>query len=234
MPPGFQGWRELLEAICAHDDQSAEWLNAARNAMYDQIKELVLAVQYMPSLPMWKWLCGDASVQRTCLDVCDGMCQSCCRMHCEGQICYWANRRFRPEPQNNDLGVDIASIRLAAGEVRTELEAMPEEPSCRLPAPLVILSYEKLLPEAPLGSPPVEESTTLCLRDLCVSADSTTTSWKWTSTPPLPPLPKVMLTQEDDTLSDRSSRHDNTRKYRVSNIYTSHNSRRSCCSCKSL
>jgi hypothetical protein len=209
--------RELLvvvEAIWAHNDQSAESLKAAQNSM---IKLLVAARDIVKSSEV-----DDEDVvmpqQNDLLMAATGCVKAA--GECVAKAKYVIERigDFELEPQHEGLGIDAAPTKLEAEfkPAQMEAEVTLDEPMSRTSLlPLVIPSHEKPLPEAPGGSSPVEENTirtTRTIEPVHASADSTTTDSKLTSTSYLPPLQEITLTQQSYTSSDHSLSHDSTRE----------------------
>ena len=219
--------RELLavvEVVCSHDNQSAESLDPARNAMYDRINKLVSAARDIISSSGVE----DEDVVMTqqngrLLMAATGCVKAAGECVAKTKFIIERIGDFEFESQSEGLGIDIASIGVVTEEESKTIPAEPEvtipEPASRPPPPpLIIPSYEKPLPEVPLGSPPVEDNITrLSPRALepvaeDESTDSATTvsskrSSRRSLLPPLPKMTSPLLTQEDYSPSEQSSGH---------------------------
>lgn len=216
--------RELLlvvEAICAHDLQSAEALDPARNTMYDRIKKLVNAARDIITASGIEEEDVVMPQQNGRLLMAATNCVKAAG-ECVAKTKFVIERigDFEFEPQAEGLGIDVASIGVMPLEETKLTEASPEEvappePASRPPPPpLIIPSYEKPLPEVPLGSPPVEEITTRLSSGGLMpvaeneAAESASTDSKRSSRmsllPPLPKMTSPLLTQEDYSPSEQS------------------------------
>ncbi|KAH7356446.1 ras guanine-nucleotide exchange protein-like protein [Rhexocercosporidium sp. MPI-PUGE-AT-0058] len=198
--------RELLtvvEVICAHDNQSAEALDAARNAMYDRINKLVLAAREIITMSGIE----DEDVvmpqeNGRLLMAATGCVKAAGECVAKTKFVIERIGDFEFEPENDGLGIDVPSIGVVAEEAKESAppqEDSPPEPASRPPPPpLIIPSYEKPLPDVPLGSPEVEES----------GPQSSKRSSRKSMLPPLPKMTSPLLTQEDYSPSEHSSAHD--------------------------
>ncbi|PVH69958.1 ras GEF [Cadophora sp. DSE1049] len=210
----------VVEAVCAHDNQSAESLKVARNSMDDRIIKLLLAARDIVKSSEVE---DDGVVipqQNDLLMAATGCVKAAGECVAKAKYIIEQIGDIELEPQDEGLGINAAPTKLGAEfkPAQMQAEVILEEPMSRTsPPPLVIPSHEKPLPEAP-GSPPFEESTirlsTRTLEPVYVSADSTTSDSKLTSTSLFPPLPEMMLTQQSYIPSDYSLSHDSTRNTR--------------------
>jgi hypothetical protein len=215
--------RELLlvvEGICTHDSQSAEALDPARITLYDRINQLMNAARDVITasgieeedvvMPQQN---GRLLAAATGCVKAAGECAAKTRFVIE------RIGDFEFEPQTEGLGIDVASIGVVTIE-ETEPSAPPEEASPPEPAsrppppPLIIPSYEKPLPEVPLTSPPVDETTTRLspgglkpvADDETVESASTESrrSSRMSLLPPLPKMTSPLLPQDDYSPSEQS------------------------------
>lgn len=227
--------RELLvvvEAICAHDRQSAEALEASRNAMYDRINKLVVAARDIikasaiegEDVVMPQQNGGLLMAATSCVKAAG---------ECVAKTKFVIERigDFEFEPQSEGLGIDVASIGVVAeepvedtkvpeaSEVETPSSPTPPEPASRPPPPpLIIPSYEKPLPDVPLSSPSPNVGGIAAKQLLPAKStaeneipESATTSSTGTGRDSLlPPLPKMTspLIGDDYSPSEMSSQHD--------------------------
>jgi len=233
--------RELLvvvEAICAHDNQSAEVLEAARNAMYDRINKLVVAARDIikasgvedEDVVMRQQNEGLLTAATGCVKAAG---------ECVAKTKFVIERigDFEFEPQNEGLGIDVSSIGVVPEEIpverseetkpsaTTEFEPTPREPASRPPPPpLIIPSYEKPLPDVPPASPPIEDASShlapgtidsVIENEPATSAtassattDSSNRSSRKSLLPPLPKMTSPLLTNDDYSPSEISSAHD--------------------------
>lgn len=231
---------KVVEIICEHDSQSADALETCRNAMYEKINKLVSAARdiitssgiddedvVMPQQNGRLLMAATGCVKAA------GECVA------KSKFVIERIGDFEFEPHSEGLGIDIASIGVTAeaeakpAPEEVAAEEAPSEPVIRPPPPpLIIPSYEKPLPEVPLGSPPVEESgPRLSLGTLdSVAEDETlhsaTTmdsrrSSKISLLPPLPKMASPLMSQEDYSPSEHSSTShdaDFQRPYRAGSI----------------
>jgi hypothetical protein len=216
--------RELLlvvEAICAHDLQSAEALDPARNTMYDRINKLVTSARDIITASGIEEEDVVMPQQNGRLLMAATNCVKAAG-ECVAKTKFVIERigDFEFEPQAEGLGIDVASIGVVSIEEAKPSEASPEEvappePASRPPPPpLIIPSYEKPLPEVPLGSPPIEETTTrLSPGGLMPVAENETVESASTDSkrssmrsllPPLPKMTSPLLTQDDYSPSEQS------------------------------
>jgi hypothetical protein len=216
--------RELLlvvEAICAHDLQSAEALDPARNTMYDRINKLMNAARDIITASGIEEEDIVMPQQNGRLLMAATGCVKAAG-ECVAKTKFVIERigDFEFEPQSEGLGIDVASIGVVSIEETRPSDAAPEqvsppEPASRPPPPpLIIPTYEKPLPEVPLSSPPVEDTIARLspggLKPL--TEDETIESASSESRPSsrkslLPPLPKMtspLLTQDDYSPSEQS------------------------------
>lgn len=229
--------RELLivvEAICAHDSQSAEALEAPRIAMYDRINKLVVAAREIikasgvedEDVVMRQQNEGLLTAATGCVKAAG---------ECVAKTKFVIERigDFEFEPQSEGLGIDVASIgeapREESGESKRPATAVVESTPPQLasrppPPPLIIPSYEKPLPDVPLGSPPIEESNSHSILGklepvaengsaTSATASSTTTdssnrSSRKSLLPPLPIMTSPLLNGDDYSPSELSSAPD--------------------------
>ncbi|KAF4627895.1 hypothetical protein G7Y89_g10250 [Cudoniella acicularis] len=233
--------RELLvvvEAIRSHDSQSADALEASRNAMYDRINKLVVAARDIikssgiedEDVVMPQQNGGLLMAATGCVKAAG---------ECVAKTKFVIERigDFELEPHSEGLGIDVAPVGAVPEEPEEQVEetrplvaaeveeTSPPEPASRPPPPpLIIPSYEKPLPEVPLPSPSpnVEESSSSMSPETVdnmpenESAESATTDSSNSSNESsrrslLPPLPKMhspLLTNDDYSPSELSSAHD--------------------------
>jgi len=214
---------KVVEIICEHDVQSADALEAYRNAMYERINRLVAAARdiitsssiddddvVMPQQNGRLLMAATGCVKAA------GECVAKTRFVIE------RIGDFEFEPQGEGLGIDISSIGIAP-VVETALDTepaevvSPPEPASRPPPPpLLIPSYEKPLPEVPSSSPTLLEDTgarvsprTLepVAEDETVESATTMDSGRLSRISLLPPLPKMttsLMPQEEYSPSENS------------------------------
>ena len=202
--------RELLmvvQVVCGHDTQSSEYLEPAMEAMNARITALISSAQDI-------MISSDAEDEDVIMPQQNGRlltaATGCVKAagECVAKTKFVIERigDFEFEPQG--LGIDVNSIG-AAIDVENEAKVVPVEATEQMlpppepvarppPPPLFIPTYEKPLPEVPLGSPPVDDNVArLSPRTLHPVAEvetvsSASTDSKGTSRKPLlPPLPKM-------------------------------------------
>jgi hypothetical protein len=216
----------VVEAIGAHDNQSADALDAARMAMYDRINKLVLAARDIINASGIEDEDVVMPQQNGRLLMAATSCVKAAG-ECVAKTKFVIERigDFEFEPQTEGLGIDVASIGVVAEEAKspapaTEEQTPPEPASRPPPPPLIIPSYEKPLPEVPLGSPPPTDDGIARLSPKALepvaedeSAESATTDSSKRSSrrsllPPLPKMTSPLLSQDDYSPSENSSGHD--------------------------
>ncbi|KAN0108007.1 ras GEF [Hyaloscypha variabilis] len=218
--------RELLlvvEAICAHDLQSAEALDPARNMMYNRINRLVNAARDIITASGIEEEDVVMPQQNGRLLTAATDCVKAAG-ECVANTKFVIERigDFEFEPQAEGLGIDVASIGVVSIEEAkpsapesAPQETTPPEPASRPPPPpLVIPSYEKPLPEVPLSSPPITEQTTQLsqggLQPVVedetkeMAPEDTKRMSRKSMLPPLPKMTSPLLTQEDYSPSEQS------------------------------
>ncbi|TVY34758.1 Ras guanine nucleotide exchange factor A [Lachnellula subtilissima] len=228
----------VVEAICAHDNQSADALEVARDAMYDRINRLAAAARDIvkasgvedENVVMRQQNEGLLTAATGCVKAAG---------ECVAKTKFVIERigDFEFEFNSQGLGIDIPSIGSVVdqSECNVEVEPSQPEPASRPPPPpLIIPSYEKPLPDVPLASPPVQDTNNrLSAGNLepvvqngsassatasSATASSATASSTWTDSssrsstvsilPPLPKLTSPLLNNEDYSPSEPSSGHD--------------------------
>ncbi|KUJ06548.1 ras guanine-nucleotide exchange protein-like protein [Mollisia scopiformis] len=215
---------KVVEVICAHDNQSAEVLDAARNAMYDRINQLVIAAREIITLSGIEDEDVVMPQQNGRLLMAATSCVKAAG-ECVAKTKFVIERigDFEFEPQNEGLGIDIASIGAVTEEESKPsadiIEDSPPEPASRPPPPpLIIPSYEKPLPQVPLASPTPEDNfARLSPTALEPVAENATAEQQMMDSkqearksllPPLPKMTSPLMTQEDYSPSEHSSAHD--------------------------
>jgi hypothetical protein len=215
---------QVVEAICGHDNQSALALDAARNAMYDRINQLVVATREIIKLSAIEDEDVVMPQQNGRLLMAATSCVKATG-ECVAKTKFVIERigDFEFEPHSEGLGIDIASIgAITLEETKPSadmVEETPPEPASRPPPPpLIIPSYEKPLPEVPLASPTPEETfarlspTTLePVAENAVLENATTDSKEGSRKSLLPPLPNMtspLLAHDDYSPSELSSAND--------------------------
>lgn len=208
----------IVEVVCAHNNQSAESLDAARNTMDDQINKLVLAARDIikPS---------GAEEEDVVMPHQNGrllMAATACVKaagECDAKTKFVIERigDFEFETPGEELGIDVASIGVDSEEIKmapASEDVSPPEPASRPPPPpLIIPTYEKPLPEVPQGTPLMEnnESRSSTLESVAEdeTAESSSTDSKRSSRrsllPPLPRMASPLMGQEDYSPSEISS-----------------------------
>jgi hypothetical protein len=224
----------VVEAVCAQDNQSADTLDAARDAMYDRINKLAAAARDIvkasevenENIVMRQQNEGLLTAATNCVKAAG---------ECVAKTKFVIQRigDFEFEPQGRGLGIDIASIGGVAGEQSEEIkssptakvEPTPPEPACRPPPPpLIIPGYEKPLPDVPLGSPPVQDPSNSLSSGILApvvenesassatassaTADSSNRSSRQSILPPLPKLSSPLLANDDYSPSEPLSGHE--------------------------
>jgi hypothetical protein len=214
----------VVEAICTHDLQSAEALDPARNTMYNRINKLVNAARDIITAAGMEEEDVVMPQQNGRLLTAATECVKAAG-ECVAKTRFVIERigDFEFEPQADGLGIDVASIGVVSIEqTKPSPEEVapqsptPQEPASRPPPPpLVIPSYEKPLPEVPLGSTPIDEDTTRLspgalepvVEDEPIEMASGDTK-RSSRMSLLPPLPKMtgspLLTQDDYSPSEQS------------------------------
>jgi hypothetical protein len=213
----------VVEAICAHDLQSAEALDPARNTMYNRINKLVNAARDIITAAGMEEEDVVMPQQNGRLLTAATECVKAAG-ECVAKTRFVIERigDFEFEPQANGLGIDVASIGVASIEqTKPSPEEVapqsptPQEPASRPPPPpLVIPSYEKPLPEVPLGSTPIDEDTTRISpvglepvvedEPIEMASGDTKRSSRRSLLPPLPKMTSPLLTQDDYSPSEQS------------------------------
>jgi hypothetical protein len=196
-----RGLLTVVEAVCAHDSQSADSLGNARNVMYDKINKLVIAAREIINSS------GIAEDDVVMAQQNGGLLMAatgCVRAagDCVAKTKFVIERIGDFElGQAEGLGINIPSIGAVSEQKLEEQSAdpIPEEPSTRPPPPPLVIpnTYEKPLPEVPTESPSETDENPLPNR--------------MSTTSILPPLPKTttpLMGQDDYSPSDRSSTHD--------------------------
>jgi hypothetical protein len=213
----------VVEAICAHDLQSAEALDPARNTMYNRINKLVNAARDIITAAGMEEEDVVMPQQNGRLLTAATECVKAAG-ECVAKTRFVIERigDFEFEPQADGLGIDVASIGVASIEqTKPSPEEVapqsptPQEPASRPPPPpLVIPSYEKPLPEVPLGSTPIDEDTTRISpvglepvvedEPIEMASGDTKRSSRRSLLPPLPKMTSPLLTQDDYSPSEQS------------------------------
>ncbi|KAH8753192.1 ras guanine-nucleotide exchange protein-like protein [Hyaloscypha sp. PMI_1271] len=213
----------VVEAICAHDLQSAEALDPARNTMYNRINKLVNAARDVITAAGMEEEDVVMPQQNGRLLTAATECVKAAG-ECVAKTRFVIERigDFEFEPQADGLGIDVASIGVASIEQTkpSPEEVIPQSPTPQEPAsrppppPLVIPSYEKPLPEVPLGSTPIDEDTTRISpvglepvvedEPIEMASGDTKRSSRRSLLPPLPKMTSPLLTQDDYSPSEQS------------------------------
>ena len=213
----------VVEAICAHDLQSAEALDPARNTMYNRINKLVNAARDIITAAGMEEEDVVMPQQNGRLLTAATECVKAAG-ECVAKTRFVIERigDFEFEPHADGLGIDVASIGVASIEQTkpspeevTPQSPTPQEPASRPPPPpLVIPSYEKPLPEVPLGSTPIDEDTTRISpvglepvvedEPIEMASGDTKRSSRRSLLPPLPKMTSPLLTQDDYSPSEQS------------------------------
>ncbi len=213
----------VVEAICAHDPQSADVLELSLNTMYDRINKLVGGAREI----ITNYGTEDEDVvmpqQNGRLLMAATACVKAAG-ECVAKTKFVIGRigDFEFEPVSDGLAIDVASIGVSQEEGRLSTVAMErkgiQEPASRPPPPpLIIPGYEKPLPEVPLGSPPApEDPNRISLRLQPVveneSTESATTASSGISSSslllPLPKMSSPLLVQGDYSPSEPSPAHE--------------------------
>jgi hypothetical protein len=212
----------VVEMVCDHDNQSADALEACRNSMYEKINKLVGAARDI----ITSSVIDDEDVvmpkqNGRLLMAATGCVKAAGECVAKTKFVIERIGDFEFEPHSGSLGIDIASIG-AVAEAEAKLPAeptedAPAEPASRPPPPpLVIPSYEKPLPEVPLGSPIVESTgpksppRTLdrVVEHETLESATTLDSKRSSTMSLLPPLPKMtdsLMSQDECSPTDHSS-----------------------------
>lgn len=211
-----QGLLIVVEAVCAHDSQSADLLNNARNAMYDKISKLALAARdIVSSSGVDEDDVVMAQQNGGLLMAATGCVKAAGEVVAKTKFVIERIGDFEFE-QVEGLGINVASIDVVPKHTIQEdevIEETPEQHSSRPPPPPLVIPnvYEKPLPEVPLDSPPATEVKRM--------------SNRLSNTSILPPLPKMgapLMSQEDYSPSDRASTSDGEfQSYRSASIAVS-------------
>ncbi|KAF7932867.1 uncharacterized protein EAE98_004166 [Botrytis deweyae] len=211
-----QGLLIVVEAVCAHDSQSADSLNNARNAMYDKISKLALAARdIISSSGVDEDDVVMAQQNGGLLMAATGCVKAAGEVVAKTKFVIERIGDFEFEPVEG-LGINVASIGGTVEQAARSPEinaAVPEQLSSRPPPPPLVIPdvYEKPLPEIPLDSPPAAEVNRMSSRLSNISI--------------LPPLPKMgapLMSQEDYSPSDRNSTSDGEfQSYRSGSIAVS-------------
>ncbi len=205
--------RELLtviDAVSAHDMQSFEYLEPAKDAMHEKINKLILSARDIVTS-------ADAEDEGVVMSQQNGGLLQAATDYakaageCVAKARFVIERigdfEFDFESQAQGLGIDVDSIGAAVEAENdrkplvtdfTDETVTPPQPTSRPPPPpLTIPSFEKPLPEVPYGSPPVDDNVVkMSLGTLQSVAEddivSTSIESKRSSRISLlPPLPKV-------------------------------------------
>jgi hypothetical protein len=204
--------RELLmvvEVVCRQDTQSFDYLAPVKEAMNNRINALVQSAKDIMTS-------ADAEDEDVVMPQQNGRllmaATGCVKAagECVAKTKFVIERigDFDFEPQTEGLGIDVGST---GAEVEVENEAkpppievieempLPPQPLSRPPPPppLTILTYEKPLPQVPVGSPPVSDNVARTFPETVQPVEdetgsSTSTDSKRSSRRSLlPPLPKM-------------------------------------------
>lgn len=199
-----QGLLVVVEAVCAHDRQSAELLDNARNVMYDKINKLALAAREIISISgIDEEDVVMAQQNGGLLMAATGCVKAAGELVAKTKFVIERIGDFEFE-QGDGLGIQVASMSVVPDDINTtqdreDVDDVPGQLSSRPPPPPLIIPnvYEKPLPDVPVSSPPATESDRMSRR---LSNNSV-----------LPPLPKMgspLMNQEDYSPSDRASTSD--------------------------
>lgn len=206
----------VIEVVCGHDAQSAESLEAARNAMYERINALLIAARDIIRLMDPEGEDVVMGQQNGKLLIAATECVKAAG-ECVAKTKFVIERigdfEFEPESQGLGLDVSIAGSDMTEGAQLAPVEEAPAfEPSTRPPPlPLVIPSYEKPLPDVPLSSPAtVEDTEQVSPRTLQPAPENEADeSSKRTSAisllPPLPNMASPLMPSDDYSPSENSS-----------------------------
>jgi hypothetical protein len=212
----------VVEIICDHDSQSADALEASRNSMHEKINKLVAAARDIISSSIDDEDVVMPQQNGRLLMAATGCVKAAGECVAKTKFVIERIGDFEFEPLSEGLGIDIASIGVAVDEETKPpseaAEDTPSEPASRPPPPpLIIPSYEKPLPQVPVGSPaPVEDGRgrqsprplESVAEDEVLESATTLDSKRSSRRSLLPPLPKMhspLLTQEDYSPSEQSS-----------------------------
>ena len=204
----------VVAVVCEHDNQSAEALYKARNAMCDQINKLVIAARNII-----KSSSGEEEdivlphQNGQLLNAATGCVKAAGECVAKTKFVIERIGDFEFEPQG--LGIDTSSIAVLA-EVNMapkESETVPEPSSRPPPPPLIIPSYEKPLPDIPLGSDgslPMSSTVVTIAESATTETTSSTDSVSLGHSllPPLPQLTTPLLPNDDYSPSDNSVSND--------------------------
>ncbi|PVH67302.1 hypothetical protein DL98DRAFT_662686, partial [Cadophora sp. DSE1049] len=158
--------RELLtvvEVLCAHDNQSAEALDAARNAMYDRINKLVLAAREIITMSGIE----DEDVvmpqdNGRLLMAATGCVKAAGECVAKTKFVIERIGDFEFELENDGPGINVVAIGVVVEETKESAppyQDLPPEPArSPPPPPLINPTCGKPLPDALLGSPEIEET----------------------------------------------------------------------------
>ncbi|KAB8300849.1 hypothetical protein EYC80_002777 [Monilinia laxa] len=199
-----QGLLIVVEAVCAHDSQSAEVLDNARNVMYDKINTLALAARDIISISgIDEEDVVMAQQNGGLLMAATGCVKAAGELVAKTKFVIERIGDFEYE-QAEGLGISVASMSVVPEQITTtqdheNVDDVPGQLSSRPPPPPLIIPnvYEKPLPDVPTSSSPATETNQMSNR---LSNNSV-----------LPSLPKMgspLMNQEDYSPSDRASTSD--------------------------
>ena len=201
----------VVAVVCEHDNQSADSLYKARNAMCDQINKLVIAARNIIKSSSGE---EDDIVlphqNGQLLTAATGCVKAAGECVAKTKFVIERIGDFEFEPQG--LGIDAASVAVLPDEsMAKEPEAVPEPSSRPPPPPLMIPSYEKPLPDIPLGSDgSLQISSTITIATSATTETSSSTESVSFGHSLLPPLPRMAspLLNDDYSPSENSVSND--------------------------
>lgn len=207
----------VVEAVSGHDQQSAEFLDPSRMAMYEQITHLASTAR-----DVFRISGGDGEDFVTphqngfLLDAATGCVMAAGECVAKTRFVLERIGDFEFEAVGGSLGIDVDSIgatitERASTPAATEQESVPQEPTTRPPPPpLIIPNSDKPLPEVPTESPdasihrysprpldPVRE-------DDSTESGSSNRSSRRSLLPPLPKMSGTFLLHDEYSPSDTS------------------------------
>jgi hypothetical protein len=225
----------VVRAICAHDRQSGDALEASRNAMDGRINKLKdSAGDIIKSSVIEEDDVVMPQQNGRLLKAATGCVKAAGECVAKTKFVIERIGDFEFEPQTDHYGSDGPAIGAiveersgetnsleGSDEVKPEPPSPPEPASRPPPPPLVIPAYEKPLPDVPTSSPSptVEESRSHLLPANIESmqdnenvesatTDSSMGSSRRSLLPPLPKMTSPLMTTEDYSPSEISSTHD--------------------------
>lgn len=204
----------VVAVVCEHDNQSADLLYKARNAMCDQINKLVIAARnIIKSSPGEDEDIVLPHQNGQLLTAATGCVKAAGECVAKTKFVIERIGDFEFEPHGSEVDTATTTVLAEVNMAPKESVSVPEPSSRPPPPPLIIPSYEKPLPDVPLGSDgsfPVPSSVTAVATSATTETTSATESVSLGHSllPPLPREATPLLAGDDYSPSDKSASND--------------------------